>query len=84
MLGDYILSNRAYLRIDGLYYSAPSSVGAVRTRVFPIRTASTVATGLDEEQEQQSLKPEKVLIDGHLYIIMPDGSSYSATGEKVK
>ena len=33
---------------------------------------------MDEQQ------PQKILEDGNLFILMPDGTRYSATGKKVE
>ena len=83
---DWILSNRAYLRLSYLAPYAPlSPAAAARTRTARIFKAADTATDIQSGNEAVSGgRPEKVLKDGHLYIIMPDGTTFSATGERIK
>ncbi len=41
-------------------------------------------TALDDIEEEIKLRPRKEMIDGILYIIMPDGTKYTITGTLVK
>ena len=92
--GYYILSNRAYLILEYVtpYGQVPSSVAA-RSRVVSLfdTTEQTDWTGASddystptdvEQNASQTALPKKVLIDGHLYVLMPDGTLYSVTGQK--
>lgn len=48
-----------------------------------VRPASEVATGVDEVQGD-NVPCTKVLMDGKMYIIAPEGAIFDATGKKVK
>ena len=48
-----------------------------------VRTAPEVATGVDEVQGD-NVPCTKVLMDGKMYIITPEGAIFDATGKKVK
>lgn len=48
-----------------------------------VRPASEVATGVDEVQGN-NVPCTKVLMDGKMYIITPEGAIFDATGKKVK
>lgn len=41
-------------------------------------------TALDDIEEDAKLRPRKEMIDGVLYIIMPDGTKYTINGAIVK
>ena len=41
-------------------------------------------TALDDIEEETKLRPRKEMIDGILYIVMPDGSRYTIVGKKVE
>ena len=41
-------------------------------------------TAIDDIEEESTLRPRKEMIDGILYIIMPDGTKYTITGVLVK
>ncbi len=41
-------------------------------------------TALDDIEEESTLRPRKEMIDGILYIIMPDGTKYTMQGKRVK
>ena len=41
-------------------------------------------TALDDIEEESALHPRKEMIDGILYIIMPDGTKYTMQGKRVK
>lgn len=41
-------------------------------------------TALDDIEEDATLRPRKEMIDGILYIIMPDGTKYTMQGKRVK
>lgn len=45
-------------------------------------TATSIITNIDEIEEGQ--KSTKLIENGQLYILMPDGTKYSATGKKVE
>lgn len=47
-----------------------------------VATYESHGTGFDNVVEKQ--KPVKVMEDGKMYILMPDGTKYSATGKKVE
>ena len=59
----------------------PEVVAVVGDAVY-IATYESHGTGFDNVSEKQ--KPVKVLEDGKMYILMPDGTKYSATGKKVE
>jgi hypothetical protein len=46
-------------------------------------TVSTVS-GVENLNNNSAVRPRKVLREGHVYIIMPDGREYDATGSAVK
>ena len=48
-----------------------------------VANAPKVATGVDEAQSNKQ-QCAKVLIDGQMYIITPEGAIFSATGKKIK
>ncbi|MBR6519760.1 MAG: hypothetical protein IKT77_02120, partial [Paludibacteraceae bacterium] len=41
-------------------------------------------TALDNVEEETKLHPQKEMIDGILYIIMPDGTKYTINGAIIK
>jgi uncharacterized repeat protein (TIGR02543 family) len=41
-------------------------------------------TAIDNIEEESTLRPRKEMIDGILYIIMPDGTKYTMQGKRVK
>ena len=87
---DWMYSNRAYLVLEYLddYASvSPSRIAGCRVvRVTAGSMATDTATG--EESMPSATggqkKPEKVMIDGHLFILMPDCTRYSATGQRME
>ena len=92
--GYYILSNRAYLILEYVtpYGQVPSAVAA-RSRVVTLSDTTEqtewigenddYGTATDiEETALQSAQPKKVLIEGHMYVLMPNGTLYSVTGQK--
>ena len=48
----------------------------------PIRHEPLAEAEKKPEQEAPAKEPEKVVIDGKLYILMPDGTRYDATGRR--
>ena len=83
---DWIYSNRAYMVLDYLDdYSVIPPAQLASCRVVRGRTGGNVTTFTDDNQaSESSVRPKKVLIDGHLFIIMPNGIHYSATGALVE
>lgn len=59
----------------------PEVVAVVGDAVY-IATYESHGTGFDNVAEKQ--KPVKVMEDGKMYILLPDGTKYSATGKKVE
>lgn len=47
-------------------------------------TYTIVVTDIDEVEVQKQWSPRKVIEDGHVYIILPDGTRYDATGQRVR
>ena len=80
---DWIFSNRAYLCIAYITpYAAVPAARAGRCRTFPIQAAPNTATGTDVNNAVFA-QPEKMIVNGHLRIVMPDGTIYDATGRKL-
>ncbi len=47
-------------------------------------TYTIVVTDIDEVEVQKQWSPRKVIEDGHVYIILPDGKRYDAVGRRTK
>ncbi|MBQ7210474.1 MAG: VCBS repeat-containing protein [Paludibacteraceae bacterium] len=47
-------------------------------------TYTIVVTDIEEVEVQKQWSPRKVIEDGHVYIILPDGTRYDATGQRVR
>jgi hypothetical protein len=54
------------------------------TNISVVEVDCSLSTAIDNIEEESTLRPRKEMIDGILYIIMPDGTKYTMQGKRVK
>ena len=77
-----VAANRAYVKMDEVGSASPTPAPGRRYFTMSVN-GKTTPTGVDEITNDQLLMINKVIIDGHLYILRGD-KQYDATGRLVK
>ena len=78
---NHLDAHRAYILYSALTVSTPSPAPGKRVVAMPMQ--KDAATGIDEITNDQLQMTNKVIIDGHLFIIRGE-KMYDATGRLVK
>ncbi len=78
-----IPANRAYLVMSEVGDASPSPAPGRIRMTLNVNGAPAVVTGMEEITNDQSQMTDKVIIDGHLYILRGE-KMYDATGRMVK
>ena len=80
----YDAQENSYTDLKRDHYYCIAEEGLITGRFFirTVKEAEEVATGIGTGFDNADKSPRKVLIDQHIYILMPDGKMYDVSGKR--